>query len=156
MKDRITKGGLRFSKKGKRSDREKVRDDRMSGDKISVGNISRNKGVAIGRGARVEIKSGINAEELSQLFAPVYQKIGTRPSDPLVEKEEITDQVERIEKEVASGERAEPAKIERWLKNLAAMAPDILDVTLAALTSPVAGISMTIRKIAQKVKEEMQ
>jgi hypothetical protein len=55
---------------------------------------------------------------------------------------------------VAAGEKAEPTKVERWLRNLAAMAPDILDVTVAAITDPTAGIYMAIRKIAQKVKEE--
>ncbi len=86
----------------------------------------------------------------------IYQKIESRPPDPLVEKEEITDQVKRIENEVAAGEKAEPAKVERWLRNLAAMAPDILDVTVAAITNPAAGIYLAIRKIAQKVKEEVR
>jgi len=126
----------------------------VGGDQISVGDISGSQGVAIGRGARVEIRSGIDTKELAQLFSPIYKKIESRPSDPSVEKEEITDRVKRIEKEVAIGEKAEPTKVERWLRNLAAMAPDILDVTVAALTSPIAGISMAIRKIAQKVKEE--
>jgi hypothetical protein len=71
-----------------------------------------------------------------------------------VEKDEISDRVKRIEKEVATGDKAEPAKVERWLRNLAAMAPDILDVTVAAITNPIAGISMTVQKIARKVKEE--
>lgn len=128
--------------------------DQVGGDQISVGDISDSEGVAIGRGARVEIRSGIGTKELAQLFSPIYKKIESRPPDPSVEKEEITDRVKRIEKEVATGEKAEPTKVERWLRNLAAMAPDILDVTVAALTSPIAGISMAIRKIAQKVKEE--
>jgi len=128
--------------------------DQVDGDKISVGDISNSQGVAVGRGARVEIQSGIRAKELAELFSPIYQKIESRPPDAVVEKEEITDRVRRIEKEVASDEKAEPAKVERWLRNLAAMAPDILDVTVAALTSPIAGISMTVQKIAQKVKEE--
>jgi hypothetical protein len=126
----------------------------VRGDQISVGDIKGSQGVAIGRGARVQIQSGIGAKELAELFSPVYQKIESRRPDPLVEKEEITDRVKRIEKEVASGDKAEPTKVERWLRNLAAMAPDILDVTVAAITNPVAGISMTVRKIAQKVKEE--
>ena len=128
--------------------------DQVDGDKISVGDISNSQGVAVGRGARVEIQSGIRAKELAELFSPIYQKIESRLPDAVVEKEEITDRVKRIEKEVASDEKAEPAKVERWLRNLAAMAPDILDVTVAALTSPIAGISMTVQKIAQKVKEE--
>ena len=129
--------------------------DNVGGDNISVGNISRSQGVAIGRGAQATVQSGIGAKELSQLFSAIYQKIESRPPDPLVEKEEITAQVKRIEDEVATAEKAEPAKIERWLRNLAVMAPDILEVTVAALTSPLAGISTAVRKIAQKAKEEM-
>lgn len=156
MKDRLTGRSARFTQKGKRSDQEDVHGDQVGGDKISVGNISRSKGVAIGRGAQVTIQSGISGKELAELFAPIYQKIESRPPDPLVEKEEIVDQVKRIENEVAAGEKAEPAKIERWLRNLATMAPDILDVTVAAITGPAAGIYMAIRKIAQKLKEEMR
>jgi hypothetical protein len=154
MKDGIRKHGVRFTQKGKRGDRKEVSGDQVAGDKISVGNISNSQGVAIGRGARAEIQSGIGAKELSELFSSIYKKIDSRPPDPSVEKEEITDRVKRIENEVGTGEKAEPAKVERWLRNLAAMAPDILDVTVAALTSPIAGISMAIRKIAQKVREE--
>jgi hypothetical protein len=129
--------------------------DQVGGDQISVGDISGSQGVAIGRGARVEVRSGIAAKELAELFSPIYQKIASRPPDPSVEKDEISDQVKRIEKEVATGDKAEPTKVERWLRNLAAMAPDILDVTVAAITNPIAGISMTVRKIAQRVKEEV-
>lgn len=128
--------------------------DQVGGDQISVGDITGGQGVAIGRGARVEIQSGIRVKELAEIFSPIYQKIESRPSDALVDKEEIIDRVKRIEKEVATGDKAEPEKVERWLRNLAVMAPDILDVIVAALTSPIAGISMTVQKIAQKVKEE--
>ena len=138
------------------ADKIRKHGDQVRGDKISVGNISDSQGVAIGRGAQVKIQSGIEAHELSEIFSVIYQKIESRPLDPLVEKEEITDRVKRIENEVAAGEKAEPAKIERWLRNLAAMAPDIFDVTVAAITGPAAGIYMAIRKIAQRVREETQ
>ena len=156
MKDRMGKQTARLNHKGKRGDQEEVPGDRVGGDKISVGNISGSHGVAIGRGARVKIQSGADAKELAELFSAIYQTIESRPPDPLVEKEEIVDQVKRIENEVAAGEKAEPAKVERWLRNLATMAPDILDVTVAAITGPAAGIYMAIRKIAQKVKEEVR
>jgi hypothetical protein len=130
--------------------------DQVGGDKITVGSISDSQGVAIGRGARVSLQTGISGKDLAEIFAPIYENIESRPPDPLVEKDEIVDQVKRIESEVATGEKAEPAKIERWLRNLATMAPDILDVTVAAITGPAAGIYVAIRKIAQKVKEEMR
>jgi hypothetical protein len=34
------------------------------------------------------------------------------------------------------------------------MAPDILDVTVACLTNPVAGVATAIRKIAEKAQAE--
>jgi len=142
------------------SGRSKMKDkmgkngDKVGGDKITIGNISDSQGVAIGRNAQVKIQSGIESKELAELFSSIYKNIQARSPDPIVEKEEITDQVKRIEHEVAAGEKAEPTKVERWLRNLAAMAPDILDVTLGALTSPIAGISVAIRKIAQKMREE--
>ncbi len=156
MKNRMGKRAARFNQKGKTGDREEVHGDQIGGDKISVESISGSQGVAIGRGSQVKIQSGTDAKELSEIFSVIYQKIESRPADPLVEKEEISDQVKRIENEVAAGEKAEPAKVERWLRNLAAMAPDILDVTVAAITNPAAGIYLAIRKIAQKVKEEVR
>jgi hypothetical protein len=156
MKDRPGKHTARSNPKREPGDREEVHGDQVGGDRISIGNISDSQGVAIGRGAQVKIQSGTDAKELSEIFSVIYQKIESRPPDPLVEKEEIVDQVKRIESEVAAGEKAEPAKVERWLRNLAAMAPDILDVTVAAITDPAAGIYMAIRKIAQRVKEEVR
>ncbi len=155
MKDRMGKRVARFNQKGKTGDQGEGHGDQVGGDRISVGNISGSQGVAIGRGSQVKIQSGTNVKELSELFSAIYQKIQSRPPDPVVEKEEIIDQVKRIENEMAAGEKAEPAKVERWLRNLAAMAPDILDVTVAAITNPAAGIYLAIRKIAQKVKEEV-
>jgi hypothetical protein len=154
--DSLRKNGAHFDQKGKRNERVEMHGDQVGGDKISVGDISGSQGVAIGRNARVSIRSGMSAQELSEVFSVIYQKIESRPPDPLVEKEEIAEQVKRIENEVAAGETAEPAKVERWLRNLATMAPDILDVTVAALTGPAAGIYVAIRKIAQKVKEDMR
>lgn len=154
MKDSSKKHRVRLTQVGKGSNRVEVHGDQVGGDRISVGNISDSPGVAIGRGAQVKVQSGIDAKEISELFLPIYQKIESRPPDPFVEKQEITDQVKRIENEVATGERAKPATVVRWLRNLATMAPDIFDVTVAALTSPAAGIYMTIRKIAQKAKDE--
>ena len=156
MKDSLKKNGVRVTHTGKRGERVEVPGDQVGGDKISVGDISGSQGVAIGRGARVSIQSGVGAQELSELFSVIYQNIESRPADPLVEKDEITEQVKRIENEVAAGEKAEPGKVQRWLRNLGTMAPDILDVTLAALTGPAAGIYVAIRRIAQKVKEEMR
>jgi len=97
---------------------------------------------------------GLAGEELARLFTAVYRQIETRPEDPDVDKEELTETVQKVEKEAAKGEAANPSKVERWLKTLALMAPDILEVTAACLLNPVAGVATVIRKVAEKAKAE--
>jgi uncharacterized caspase-like protein len=133
---------------------DKVMGDKVGGDKITVGDISRSTGVAIGRGAQATVTQGLGGDEIARLFAEVYQQIKTRSEDPDVDKEELTETVQKIQGEVARGEEANPHKVERWLKTLAGMADDIFEVTVACLTSPAAGVATVIRKVAQKAKEE--
>jgi hypothetical protein len=127
-----------------------------TGDQIRVGNISGSSGVAIGRGAKASVTYGSSAdsEDLQKLFAAIYTNIESRPEERDIEKEEIVQVVQNIEKETVKGEEANPGKVERWLGYLSNMAPDILDVTLAALTNPAAGIATAIRKIAEKARVE--
>jgi hypothetical protein len=132
---------------------DKVGGDKVGGDKITVGNVS-GTGVAIGRGASATVTQGVSGAELAQLFSVVYQQIEARRDDPDVDKEEIQEQVQKIENEAANGEEANPSKVERWLNGLLQMAPDIFDVTVATLTNPIAGVATVIRKVAQKAKEE--
>ena len=56
--------------------------------------------------------------------------------------------------EVKKGQEANPAKVERWLHGLAAMADDIFQVTVTTLVNPVAGVGQAIRLIAQKARGE--
>ncbi|MFL7790769.1 MAG: zinc-ribbon domain-containing protein [Anaerolineae bacterium] len=123
------------------------------GDKIEVGNVS-GKGIAIGRDAQAAVTDGVSVEELAKLFAAVYQQIGDRPEDPDVDKGEIAESVQKIEREASMGEEANPNKVERWLKTLATAAPDILEVTTACLLNPAAGVAAVIKKVAEKARTE--
>jgi hypothetical protein len=131
-----------------------VAGDKVAGDKISVGNISGSKGIAIGRGAQATVTEGVSGADLVKLFETVYKQIEARPEESDVDKEELADTVQKIEKEAAKGEEARPKKVERWLKFLAGMAPDIAKVTAAALAHPAAGIGTAIALIAEKFKGE--
>jgi hypothetical protein len=133
---------------------DKVMGDKVGGDKITVGDISGSTGVAIGRGAQATVTQGLGGDEIASLFAEIYQQIEARPEDPDVDKEELTETVQKVQEEAAKGEEANPNKVERWLKFLSDMAPDILNVTVACLTNPVAGVATAIRKIAEKAKAE--
>jgi len=128
------------------------------GDSITVGDITDSTGVGIGNNVNVNINqsSGASADEIASLFAVIYQKIQAREEDPDVNKEELTQTVQRIEQETLKGEQANPGKMNRWLKTLAGMASDIGDVVIAALTSPALGLATVVRKVAEKARTEAQ
>jgi hypothetical protein len=64
----------------------------------------------------------------------------------------LTHNVEEVVKEAEQGEKADPSRIERLLNTLSAMAPDILDVVVATIKNPLAGIGLVIKKIGEKAK----
>jgi hypothetical protein len=123
---------------------------------INVGDISDATGIAIGQGAQacVTRDQGLGGDEVAALFAAIYQRIEARPKDPDVDQEELTETVQKIEKEAAKGEQANVKKVERWLGFLGGMAPDILKVTAATLANPVAGVAAAVRLIAKKAQAE--
>ena len=86
-------------------------------------------------------------------FKKIRKLIEKRRNDPSVDKDEIKNTVDNIENEVKKGEKANPAKVERWLKFLASMADDIFQVTAATLANPVAGVAKAVQLIAKKAKE---
>jgi len=125
-----------------------------TGDEISVGDVRDSQGIAIGRKVTASVQQGLTADEVATLFTKIYDAIEHRLPDPDVDKDEIKETVKRIEGEVAKGEVANPGKIERWLKTLKLMAPDIFEVAVAAWANPAAGVGMVLKKVAEKAKAE--
>ncbi|NJL03533.1 MAG: hypothetical protein HC911_01180 [Chloroflexaceae bacterium] len=93
--------------------------------------------------------------EIGFSLAPVlvYETINARPENPDVDKNEITETVKDIETEARKGDAANEKKLSRWLTNLAGMAEDIFEVTIAALTGPQAAAAPVARKVAEKAKK---
>lgn len=127
------------------------RNKQIGGDQnVIQGSIS--GGVIVqGRGANVTVQqsSGINEEQLSLVFENMYQAIQARPDDPNIDKEEISETVQRIEQEVKKGDQANDSKLKRWMESLNKMAPDIVDVILASLGGPVSGLTAVLKKVAE-------
>jgi hypothetical protein len=124
------------------------------GDSVNVG------GDIVGRDkitTTATTTTGIDAAALVELlkaFKDINRQIDTRKEDPTVDKEELKETVKKVEEEVKKGEEANPTKVERWLKFLGVMAPDILQVTAATLANPVMGLSLAIKKIAEKAQSQ--
>jgi hypothetical protein len=123
----------------------------IGGDQnVIQGSIS--GGVTVqGRGAKVSVQqiSESNDKELSALFDKLYEAIQSRPPDPNIDKEEISETVQRIEQEVKKGDQANDSKLQRWMEGLNKIAPDIVDVILASLGGPVSGITAVLKKVAE-------
>lgn len=133
---------------------DKIGGDKVAGDKITAGDITGSSGIAIGPGARATVTTGLSGSETARLFQTIYAQIQARPADPSVEKDEIQGKVQQIEQEAKAGTQANEGKLGRWLRELAGMAPDIFDVTVACLTNPVAGVAEVVKKVAAKAKAD--
>ncbi len=131
--------------------------DTVSGDKVS-GDITATDisgtGVSIGHKGQVNVQQGGDQAAFAQAFARIYETINTRSPDPDVGKDKITETVKDIEQEAQKGEQANENKLAGWLNNLAGMAEDVFEVTVAALTGPQAAFATVARKVAERAKGE--
>jgi len=92
--------------------------------------------------------------QMEKVFKRAHKKIETRPEDPKVDKARLEGQVKKIEAEAAKGESADPASLQRWMKTLGKMAPDIVEVMAASLGGPVAGFTLVFKKILERARAE--
>jgi len=105
--------------------------------------------------ARVNLKQQViqqSTPELTGLFKRAHRKVRTRRADPKVDQAKLENQVKKIEKEAAKGPAADTGKLERWIKTLAKMAPDIVEVMAASLAGPVAGFTLVFKKIVDRAQ----
>lgn len=122
---------------------------------ITIGDVSAST-MAVGTGARVDITKGSHNVQIDRLFERIYEQIESRPEDGDVDKGEIVDTVQKIQIESVKSDRVNVNKVERWLKTLSLMAPDIWDVTVASLTNPISGVATVVRKVAQRARLEAE
>lgn len=121
-------------------------------------------GGAVGPGASVKAKNiagrdiiiGTNAKDVADAFAQIYAAIDTKSFPPGVDAQEVREAVEIIEAENDKGDDASEKIVRMSFRTLAQMAPDILEVAIATLANPMLGISMVVKKIAEKAKEEAE
>jgi uncharacterized protein associated with vWA-MoxR-VMAP ternary system len=90
--------------------------------------------------------------EMERLFKRAHKRIRVRPEDPKVDQAKLENQVKKIEAEAAKGEAADQSRLERWMKTLAKMAPDIVEGMAASLAGPAAGFAVVFKKIVERAK----
>jgi hypothetical protein len=96
-----------------------------------------------------------NVINLAEAMKGIYKEIDARPEMTGAQKEQLKETVKNVEKEL-SKDKEEPNQsfLTYLFKDIASMAPDILDVVLATLKNPLAGISEVALKIAQKAAQD--
>lgn len=131
---------------------------------VEVGDISNVSGNLNFAGGDISthqtINNGLSAADIKQLFDKLYTTIDTRTDTPQSIKEDLKAEVEDIQAAVTEAvekhEEVEESFLSRKFRSIARMAPDILDVVLATIGNPLAGLGVAVKKIADKAKEEAQ
>lgn len=96
--------------------------------------------------------AGLAAEQIAQLFESIYKQIDQKANLEPDEKQDVKADVQDVQKQVAKGEEADESFLERRLRNIKRMAPDILDVITSTLADPALGVAKVIQKVMAKAK----
>ena len=121
------------------------------GGPVFMGKVDNRKGKISGRIDTFTTK-GLSADDVSKIFNSLYAKIDDHPSLSRTDKTDLKVDVQEIRQELSLSEQADERFIMRRLRNIARMAPDIFEITLATITHPIAGFGVLAKKIAEKAK----
>jgi hypothetical protein len=126
---------------------------------VRVGNISDisgNMNVAGGNITTHHTTAGLSLGQIKQLFEELYAEIEAHPKPSPSSKEDIKAEVQEIETIVTQAaqknEKVDEGFLTHRFRNIARMAPDVLDLVVAMLANPLAGLGVAIRKIAEKAE----
>ena len=127
---------------------------------ITVGNISDVSGTVNIAGGDITThhSTGLSGPELQQLFDTIYTRIESHPQAAPAQKEDLRAEVQEIQititEAIEKNRKVDEGFLSRRFRNIARMAPDMVDVVVATLANPLAGLGALVKKIAQKAKEE--
>jgi cell division septum initiation protein DivIVA len=124
-------------------------DIHSGGGPVFMGNVV-NRGTITGRSDTYH--SGLNADEAARLFDNLFATIERHSALAVEDKADLRTEIEELRQELGKKEKANESFLMRRLRNIARMAPDILEVTLATITHPAAGFGLIAKKIADKIK----
>jgi hypothetical protein len=92
------------------------------------------------------------------LFNQIYTNIEARPHTSSADKDDLKAEVKEIQITITEAtqknKQVDEGFLARRFHNIARMAPDVVDVIVATLANPLAGLGAIVKKIAQKAKSE--
>lgn len=131
-----------------------------SKNSVRVGNIAGVSGTVNIAGGNISTHqtTGLSAVEIKQLFDQLYTAIDASPQASPADKTDLKAEVKDIQTTVTDAvENKQPVDesfLARRFRNIARMAPDVLDVVVASLASPLAGLGVAAKKIAERAKAD--
>lgn len=144
----------------KRSTKPKKATASKKGNSVKVGNISGvsgNVNVAGGNITTHHTVNGLNAADIKNLFDGLYTSIESHEGVSAADKKDLKADVEEIQsivtKAVKENEKIDETFLARRFRSIAKMAPDILDVVVATVGNPLAGLGVAVKMITDKAKE---
>src|SRR5688572_17409832 len=142
---------------------KKNKKSRGKGGGINVGDISDVSGTVNIAGGNVTTHyttTGLSGPEIQQLFDTLYSRIESRPQTSPAQKDDLKSEVQEIQitltEAIEKNREVDESFLSRRFRNIARMAPDVVDVIVATLANPLAGLGAIVKKVAQKAKEEAQ
>lgn len=122
---------------------------------ITVGDINKATGVAIGHGAQATVtQAGGAGDEIAKAFAIVLRKVEAMPDGP--SKDDAKDAVNKLEAEARKGKQADEGRVRRLFTFLVEASPDVWEVAVNTLVNPIMGVGTVFKKIAERVKAERE
>jgi hypothetical protein len=123
-----------------------------AGDRFNISITGNSNVAAVGRGARATVSSNSAGTEMDAWRKDMERRINGLKDLYPEDKSVLNQQVEQIARELEKGPQADAGRVERLFNTIAAMAPDILEVAIATLVNPLAGIGLVAKKIGDKAQ----
>jgi hypothetical protein len=121
----------------------------IRGENIVVGDVNVKNG-----SFRQTVVKKTDLKDLENLIKLLDRHVNERLEGN--DKDEARVALQNIQQEAQKGSKADESKIDHWIKFLSDMAPDIVDVMLAALTGPGTAFTTIIKKVATRAKAASQ
>ena len=80
--------------------------------------------------------------------------IDEQPSYSATEKQDLKDQIGKIQAESERGTALDTGRLEKLINTLAVIGPDVFQVVTATLAKPLAGIGVALSKIGDRARLE--
>ena len=78
--------------------------------------------------------------------------IDEQPSYSATEKQDLKDQIGKIQAESERGTALNTGRLEKLINTLAVIGPDVFQVVTATLANPLAGIGVALKKIGDRAR----